>query len=116
MREAGNVTLYADGQLTISSGGLNSLKLSGQVDAWNVTAVAQTLRSNLPTGDVYLDLSELSFADVDGIRALMSLANDVDGESQIVVRGLPSTLRRVLELVGWSTVPRFVFDSDGSAA
>jgi anti-anti-sigma factor len=116
MRDADKVTLYADGQLTISSGACSGLTISGEVDAWNVSAVAQTLQNNLPAGDVYLDLTNLSFADVDGIRALMSLADNMDGERRIVVRGLPSTLRRVLELVGWSTMPRFVFESEGSAA
>jgi anti-anti-sigma factor len=115
MPDTGNVTLYADGHLTISSGACG-LTISGEVDASNVTALAETLRNNLPSGDAYLDLSRLSFADVDGIRALMSLADHMDGERRIVVRGLPSTLRRVLELVGWSTMPRFVFDSEGSAA
>jgi anti-anti-sigma factor len=116
MRESDDVTLYADGHLTISSGAYSCLRISGEVDAWNVTALSETLRNTLPTGDVHLDLSNLSFADVDGIRALMSLADHIDGDRRIVVHGLPSALRRVLELVGWSTVPRFVLESEGSAA
>jgi anti-anti-sigma factor len=116
MREMDELTLYADSQVTISSGGPACFTLSGEVDAWNVAAVTETLARHLPPGDVSLDLSDLSFADVETIRALVSLADGMDDGRRIVIHGLPSRLRRVLELVGWSNMPRFVNESDGPAA
>lgn len=116
MREMDELTLYADSQVTISSGGPACFTLSGEVDAWNVVAVTETLSRHLPPGDVSLDLTDLSFADVETIRALVSLADGMDDGRRIVIHGLPSRLSRVLELVGWSNMPRFVYESDGPAA
>lgn len=107
------LTLYADKQLEIKSDSPTGLMLSGELDAWNVEPAASVLAQHLPDGDIYLDLSRLSFCDVNGIRALIALAEKTNPNQRFVVRGLAPQLRQVLQIVGWARVPQLRFDESG---
>ena len=109
-----DLTLYADKQLEIRSAEPAGLSLSGELDAWNVGQAATALASHLPDGDIYLDLSALSFCDVNGIRALIALAEKMNPNQQFIVRGLAPQLREVLQIVGWAQVPQLRFEEQGA--
>ncbi|GLZ37363.1 STAS domain-containing protein [Actinokineospora sp. NBRC 105648] len=51
-------------------------------------------------GDVHLDLAELDFIDVSGVITLLRAAATLPGESNLVLRNPPASMRRILELLG----------------
>ena len=64
-------------------------------------------------GDLRVDLRDLEFCDVSGIRALVSAAKDLHQGRRLVLTGLPAQLRNVMTLVGWNDLPGMVInDSD----
>lgn len=107
------LTLYTDKQLEIKSEPSTGLRLSGEIDAWNVAPATTILAQHLPDGDVYLDLTGLSFCDVNGIRTLLSLAEKANPNQRFIVRGLAPQLREVLQIVGWAQVPQLRFEESG---
>jgi anti-anti-sigma factor len=84
------------------------LRFVGAVDASNVQAVRRLLDSTLkqhPGTDVHVDVSGLEFADVSGIRALVSAAEAAEDHRRLVLHGLPRLMSRVMDVVGWSDLP-----------
>jgi anti-anti-sigma factor len=82
------------------------LNLTGEIDHWNARLVSQALQTALKgEGDVHLDLSGVVFCDVEGLRALVSAAEDLCDGRRLVIEGLPAQLRKVLRLVGWDHHP-----------
>jgi anti-anti-sigma regulatory factor len=108
-----STTVYTDKQLQIVSGASFGFKLRGEIDAWNVLPAFTSLLTGLPNGDVHLDLSELIFCDVDGIRAIVSLAERMPAGQRLIVRGMSPKLRTVITLVGWAQTSNLVFDESG---
>ena len=107
--------LYADKQLVIRrTFAPEGLSVSGSIDVFNVDAFAETLAGCLPgEGDLKVDLHYLEFCDVSGIRALVSAARGTGEGRRMVLEGLPSQLRNVMALVGWSDLPGLaVMDPD----
>ena len=102
-------------QLRISSGPQPDwLRVSGEIDAWNVVTVRDALRAALlAPGDLHLDVSRLLFCDVTGIRAIVSAAAHLDGGRRIVLHGLDPQLQRVFGVVGWDGMPGLVIDANG---
>jgi len=108
------LTLYTDERLEIKSEpSAGGLRLKGEIDAWNVDSAASILAQHLPDGDIYLDLTGLSFCDVNGIRALIALAEKANPKQRFIVRGLAPQLREVLQIVGWAQVPQLRFEESG---
>ena len=85
----------------------NGLSLTGSIDLFNVDSVIEALASQLEgQGDLHLDLSQVEFCDVSGIRAVVSAAEKLDGDRSLVLHGLPPLLRKVMTVVGWGELPR----------
>ena len=59
------------------------------------------------TGDVVVDVSELSFVDSSGLRALIHLSRELEGRGRLVLVGPTPPVQRVLGLVQASTFPNF---------
>jgi anti-anti-sigma factor len=79
------------------------LRLSGEIDASNAASVAGVVAAGPADGsDVHLDVSGVSFCDVDGIRVFVSRAEALG--RRVVLRGLSPDLERVMRLVGWIDV------------
>lgn len=99
--------MYTDGALRISRlVQPPGLRLTGDIDASNVTAVADALAKAMQgEGDVHLDLSGLTFCDVGGMRAIVSAAERLGGTRRLVLRGLPSHLQHVIRVIGWDELP-----------
>ena len=107
--------LYVDKQLVIRRTYTPAgLSVSGAIDVFNVDAFAQTLAGSLTgMGDLEIDLHNLEFCDVSGIRALVSAARGGQRGRRLVLLGLPQQLRTVMKLVGWNDLPDLVIaDAD----
>jgi len=118
--------VYADKQLVIAR--INSpagLSLTGAIDYYNADAVAAALVSELGAagdvsvmladaisgnGDLHLDLTQLEFTDVTGIRALVRIAENAGDGRRLVLRGLPPRIKTVIAVVGWGDLPSLVID------
>jgi anti-anti-sigma regulatory factor len=97
--------MYTDKQLVIRhTVPPNGLTFAGVLDLFNADAVAGCVASLLDgDGDLHIDLSNVEFCDVSGIRALVSAAES--GRRRMVMHGLPPALHRVMMLVGWGNLP-----------
>lgn len=110
--------LYADKQLVITqTWEPPGLSISGVIDLFNVDAFARSLNSSLDgEGDMNVDLSQLEFCDVSGIRALVSAAERLGSRRRLVLLGLPPQLQTVMTVVGWANLPGLVLgEPDGQS-
>ena len=111
--------MYADKQLVIRrTTEPVGLSFTGAIDLFNVDSVALTLNSALDgEGDLHIDLSQLEFCDVSGIRAFVTAAQSVGCRRRLVLLGLPPQLRTVMTVMGWSDLPGLVIgELDGSSS
>src|SRR5690348_14986554 len=85
----GEDTIYADKQLVIAYEFMPSgLRFSGEIDAWNLDGVVETITRRIPDSDLHFELSKLSFADISGIRALASVAWNLKPGYRLFFHGL----------------------------
>ena len=86
------------------------LKLTGEIDATNAHRVGSALCEHVPaSGSLHLDVSEISFCDVSGIRAIVSYAESLDGDRKLVLHGIPAQLEKVINVMGWAELPGLEF-------
>jgi len=104
---AGKEIIYQDKQLVISRTRKPAgLKFAGEIDSANAHAITQSLASGAPAeGDVHLDVTQLRFIDVSGIRAIVSSAGNLGEDRRILLHGQSTQLERVLSIVGWAEAP-----------
>jgi anti-anti-sigma factor len=82
------------------------LSLSGEVDRANIATLAAALAAVVDTSeDVRLDLAELDFIDVAGLRLLKDTARRMPTGQYLLLDGVAPYLRRILTLVGWDRTP-----------
>jgi len=82
-----------------------SARLRGELDlAVYEEALAELLDAFRGPGDATLDLSELTFMDSNGIRVLIHLRRALDPEYRIILRSPSTMVRKVLELVGMTSL------------
>jgi anti-anti-sigma regulatory factor len=67
-------------------------------------------------GDVVLDMSDLDFIDVAGLRALADVAARLGGYRRVRIEHLAPVLCDVVRLVGWDRVPGLVLRSEEDIA
>lgn len=79
------------------------LYLTGELDAAGTDALsrcAQGLRVVRPSAQqVTVDLHDLTFVDLVGLRALTGVCTELAKASSVEVRGLSSSVRRALDLI-----------------
>jgi anti-anti-sigma factor len=81
------------------------LRLAGEVDAANVEALAELLsRAALAGGELHVDIAEVLFCDLGGLRALVRALQE-SPHCRMVVHGMPGHLRRALHIAGWAELP-----------
>jgi anti-anti-sigma regulatory factor len=87
------------------------LRIAGAVDLTTSGALTSTLRlaTNWPEPDLHIDLGELEFIDVAGVRALVQAAARLGPGRRLTVERLAPRLRRVFGLVGWDRAPGLRF-------
>lgn len=89
------------------------LRVAGTIDLATSPALAAALQEYAvrQAGDVYVDMSDLAFIDVSGLRVLVETAADL-ATRRLHVLNLAPGLRRVVRLVGWDTAPGLVFSPE----
>jgi STAS domain len=99
-------TVFADKQLVVART-LDPVGLcfSGEIDVTNRDAVARCV-GLFPAGegDVHLDVTELIFCDISGIRAFVEAA-EAPRQGRLLLHGLPELLQTVMRVTGWADLP-----------
>jgi anti-anti-sigma factor len=76
------------------------LKLSGEIDISNAILLADSLYSHLEESeDMHLDLTDLKFIDVAGLRVLTQAARRLPRGRRLVLWSAPTFLKRLLAIL-----------------
>ena len=84
--------------------GGTELKIVGELDVASAPRLTEALR-DLQAGEVVLDLSELTFLDSCGTRALLDLARTRNGNGPIVILDPSRAVARLFEIIGMDEHP-----------
>lgn len=100
----GRGPVYADRHLIVTrTDDPDGLRFAGEIDVSNSGAVAHSVRAVFrDRGNPHLDLSNLSFCDISGIRALLAAADELGDGRRLLLHGLPEQLQTVMRVTGWS--------------
>jgi hypothetical protein len=87
------------------------LRILGAVDVMTVGALTTTLRlaTRWPEQNLHLNLGELEFIDVAGVRAIVRTAAGLEPGRCLIIERLAPGLRKVFEIVGWDRTPGLRF-------
>ena len=80
--------------------GGNGLKVAGELDVATAPQLMEALRDALSTGQVTLDLSEVTFVDSCGIRAILELARTQNGNGPVIILNPSYAVTRVFDIIG----------------
>jgi anti-anti-sigma factor len=105
----GGGAVFADKQLVVTRTlDPSGLRFSGEIDINNCGAVAACLGSIASQhGDIHLDVSNLIFCDISGIRAFVDAAEHRE-KGRLLLHGLPHLLQTVMRVTGWANLPNLV--------
>ena len=103
----GDGPVYADKHMIVTrTDNPSGLRLAGEIDITNSEAVMRSIRlAFADLGNPHLDLSNLSFCDISGIRGLVDASFDLGDGRRMLLHGLPEQLQTVLRATGWSELP-----------
>jgi anti-anti-sigma regulatory factor len=84
-----------------------TLRLSGVIDESTHCLLTDALcrAAQNPERDLLIDLSEVEFCDLGGVRAIMSVATRPDAPRWVTLTGLPAETRTVIHILGWQAAP-----------
>ncbi|MBP2708648.1 STAS domain-containing protein [Microbispora sp. RL4-1S] len=94
--------LYADTQISVRSIADGSVRLVGQIDLTNGDAVADALAGRRRSTVIVMDVAELNFIDLYGLRILALLSED-PRDRPVELRNPRPSLVRLLQLLSWPT-------------
>ena len=78
----------------------NGWRLSGELDAHTATALTQAM-SELPAGEVIVDLAGVSFVDSSGLRVLLNATNRARGAGgDLVIASPQASIQRLIDISG----------------
>ena len=102
--DAGGLTVYTDRQLVVTRTEMpDGLRFLGEIDLSNSTAIARSLIPLLSmNANPHLDMTDLIFCDVSGIRALVTVAQNLGPDRRLRLHGLEPQIERVIRVIGWS--------------
>jgi anti-anti-sigma factor len=110
----------ASGQLqAVFTSSPPTLHLAGDIDEWTFPQLRDILADTAAAGAprIHVDLADVEYCDVAGLRAIISLASaqgkDQAAVDEIVFTHLPGPLQRVLRILGWDAAPGVILE--GSA-
>jgi anti-anti-sigma factor len=84
------------------------LAIAGDVDFRSLDEFTTAVSRAVDTyrGDIHLDLGEVEFIEVSGMRVLADVSRRLAEENRrLVLKDLAPHLRPVLQVVGWSQLP-----------
>lgn len=108
--------IYDDGVLRITwAGSPPVLAIAGEIDESNYSGLAGTLDELADGhGEIHVNLADLAFCDLAGLRAILLLAGAGGGhdysDRRLVLHNVPRQLRRAMQIVGWDTAPGLVIE------
>jgi len=116
-RRGADGPVYADGQLVVTrTDNPTGLRFAGEIDISNSSAVGESVRvACAGSGNPHIDLTNLSFCDVSGIRALLEAAVELAEGRRLLLHGLPEQLQTVMRVTGWSDVHSLVLCECGAS-
>jgi anti-anti-sigma regulatory factor len=87
------------------------LRIAGTVDVVTVGALTTTMQraTRWPEPDLRIDLGELEFIDVAGVRAIVRTAAGLEPGRRLIIERLAPGLRKVFGIVGWDRTPGLCF-------
>lgn len=108
--------LYADKQLVVAhTSSPAGLSFSGEIDASNSHAVGSSIAAAMtPSSGLHVDVSQVMFCDISGIRALVSVTEGLPEGRRLLLHGMPAQLENVMRVVGWNRLPGLVVCECGS--
>lgn len=92
--------------------GQQSLRVTGDVDYHNAQALTSALEKALSwPGDLTIDMSDLEFIDLAGVRALARTAEQLPTGRKLHVVNLQPMLSEVIHVVGWDQIPSLTLNA-----
>jgi len=77
-----------------------TFRLSGEFDMSSVETFRLSVETSAdPEREIVLDLTDLTFIDSSGIRAILTMAQEI-GTNGVLLRNPQPNVRRVIELIG----------------
>lgn len=108
---------YYDGVLRIiCAGSPRVVLIAGELDESNYLGLVSTLDDLVDReADVHVNLAELTFCDLAGLRAILQLAGtDRNGEGHtgrcLFLEDVPCHLTRLLQILGWDPIPGVIMN------
>jgi ABC-type transporter Mla MlaB component len=119
--------LYDDGVLRITTtDDPPGLAIAGEIDESTYAGLVSVLEK-LTDGPavIHVSLAEVSYCDLAGLRAIVRITgaesnrspgSGDDGRRRVVLHGIPRSLKAVLRIVGWDSIPGLTLDNLDSGA
>lgn len=92
------------------------LHLAGDIDEWTYPQLTEALARASEAGErrIRVDLADVRYCDVAGLRAIISLANGQGNGGgtigQIVLVHVPGPLQWLVRILGWDAAPGVILD------
>jgi hypothetical protein len=125
----GDCALYDDGVLRITTtDDPPGLAIAGEIDESTYPGLVSAL-DKLAEGpaEVHVSLAEVSYCDLAGLRAIVRITGAEsngaagggagtggNGGRRVVLHGVPLSLKAVLRIVGWDSIPGLAMDQPDS--
>jgi anti-sigma B factor antagonist len=81
------------------------LALAGELDLITAPALDEAVRDLPANGPVTLDLSQLTFIDSSGLRAIAEISRNLNGGGPLILANPSGLIRRVLTIVDFQSHP-----------
>jgi len=89
------------------------LVIAGELDDAGYPLLLQSLAA-LDHGEIHIDLSDIEFCDLAGLRAILCAGRpgeDASRGRQVCLHAVPPRLRRIMQILGWDDSPGLTFDA-----
>jgi ABC-type transporter Mla MlaB component len=78
------------------------LRVDGELDVSNAAALGRALRARAAAGgSLAIDMANVGFVDLEAALVLYGVATELAAGEELRVRRAPSTLRRLVQIMGW---------------
>ena len=94
-------------QFRVESQARGRVSVIGELDMSTVNDLLEGVRPHIraPSGDLTLDLSQLSFMDSAGLLAFLDMSKELEGRGRLVLRSPSAPVARLLQLARAETIP-----------